>query len=85
MKKKKFKTRILRSLQTLKLDFKVCQNKHMKMKLTNPETGLSTSLTVPVSPAGGGYEHYFWKQYDKHLVKIGVCLEETTKKKGETK
>jgi hypothetical protein len=57
----------------------------MKMKLTNPETGLSTSLTVPVSPSGGGYEHYFWKQYDKHLEKIGVCVEEVKNTKGKTK
>jgi len=63
---------VLRELKALKLMFSVCQNRHIKIKVTNPVTAQSASLVMPVSPAGSNYLNYFWTQYKEHMREIGI-------------
>ena len=80
MKTRKLLRDVLTELRKLSLVFSVQQNRHIKIKVTNPVTAQSAALIVSVSPSGFSYEKNFWNQYEEHMKQIGV-----SKEKGKTK
>jgi len=80
MKTRKLLREVLTELRKLSLVFSVQQNRHIKIKVTNPVTAQSAALIVSVSPSGFSYERNFWSQYDEHMKQIGV-----SKEKGKIK
>jgi len=72
MKTRKLLRDVLTELRKLSLVFTVQQNRHIKIKVTNPATAQSTALIVSVSPSGFSYERNFWSQYEEHMREIGV-------------
>ena len=80
MKTLKLLREVLNELRKLSLVFTVQQNRHIKIKVTNPDTAQSAALIVSVSPSGFSYERNFWSQYKEHMREIGV-----SNTKGEIK
>jgi hypothetical protein len=80
MKTLKLLREVLNELRKLSLVFTVQQNRHIKIKVTNPVTAQSAALIVSVSPSGFSYERNFWSQYKEHMREIGV-----SNTKGEIK
>jgi len=80
MRTRKLLREVLTELRKLSLVFSVQQNRHIKIKVTNPVTAQSAALIVSVSPSGFSYERNFWNQYEEHLKQIGV-----SKEKGKAK
>ena len=83
MKTRKLLREILTELRRLSLVFSVQQNRHIKIKVTNPITAQSVALIVSVSPSGFSYERNFWNQYEEHMKRLGICINK--EKKGERK
>jgi len=75
MRTRKLLREVLTELRKLSLVFSVQQNRHIKIKVTNPVTAQSAALIVSVSPSGFSYEKNFWSQYEEHMKQIGVSKE----------
>ncbi len=83
MRTRKLLREILTELRKISLVFSVQQNRHIKIKVTNPITAQSVALIVSVSPSGFSYERNFWNQCEEHMKRLGICINK--EKKGERK
>jgi hypothetical protein len=77
MKSRKLLREILRELRGVNLPFSVCQNRHVKISVTNPENAQTAMLIIGVSPSDTNAEKASKDQCRKNLAKIGInvsCL-----------
>ncbi len=77
MKSRKLLREILRKLRGVNLPFSVCQNRHVKISVTNPENAQTAMLIIGVSPSDTNAEKASKDQCRKNLAKIGInvsCL-----------
>ena len=74
MKTRKLLREILRGLRGVNLPFSVCQNRHVKISVTNPENAQTAMLIVGVSPSDTNAEKASKDQCRKNLAKIGITI-----------
>ena len=74
MKTRKLLREILRELRGVNLPFSVCQNRHIKISVTNPDNAQTAILVVGASPSDTNAEKASKDQCRKNLAKIGITI-----------
>ncbi len=75
MKTRKLLREILSELRGGNYPFSVCQNRHIKISVTNPVTAQTTVLILGVSPSGLNAEKAIRTQCERNLKRVGISIE----------
>ena len=76
--KKTFR-RMCRILRNANCIFRIAQNRHIKISVTNLENAQSTFLILATSPSDVNYEKAFFKQSAHNLRQIGIEINDDYK------